>query len=104
MLFDGRGEIVRQPLQDLHGSGEAYRYEFEVASNLLAHSQFVLRNLGKGSVGSRAGDSFWFFLKDFTRTVPPTSAVQATAGSLVVLALLFIFIRLVRHAVPDLYR
>src|SRR5258707_6168562 len=81
MLFAGHGGIVRQPLQDFHGSGEAYRYEFEVASNLLAHSQFVLRDLGKGSVGSRAGDSFWFFLKDFTRTVPPNKRGAGNGGN-----------------------
>ena len=81
MLFDGHGEIVRQPLEALHGSGEAYRYEFEVASNFLAHSQFVLRELGKGSVGSRgAGDSFWFFLKDFATPNPPNKR-SASNGS-----------------------
>jgi hypothetical protein len=72
MLFDGQGEIVRQPLRDLHGTGEAYRFEFEVAPSLLAHSQFVLRDLGKGTAGSQgAVDSFWFFLKDFATTTPP---------------------------------
>ena len=82
MLSDGDGEIVRQTLQDLHGSGEAYRYEFEVASNLLAHSQFVLRDLGKGNAwGQGAGDSFWFFLKDFANTAPPNKRSAGSGGT-----------------------
>ena len=72
MLFDGHGEIVRQPLQNLHSSGEAFHYEFEVASNLLAYSQFVLRELESVKTETRgSGDSFWFFLKDFVASARP---------------------------------
>ena len=67
MLFDGQGEIVRQPLKDFYGSEGAYRYEFEVATNLMAHSQFILRDFGNVDTAKGAGDSFWFFLKDFWR-------------------------------------
>jgi hypothetical protein len=68
MLFDGQTEIVRRPLHDLQGRG-ASRFEFEVASKFLAHSQFVLRDLGRRSPDRpEPGDSFWFFLKDFAGT------------------------------------
>jgi len=65
MLSDGKGEIKKQPLKDLEANGEAFRYEFEVASNFLNSSQFVLHDLGKVSDDPNADDSFWFFLKDF---------------------------------------
>ena len=66
MLFDGEGEITRQPLNNLHGQDQPYRYEFEVASRGLAHSQFVFRDMPKADIErSFAAGSFWFFLKDF---------------------------------------
>ena len=68
MLFDGEGEITCQPLEPLHRRHRAARYEFEVASKYLAHSQFVFKDLGQSTVDQRRwADSFWFFLRDFAR-------------------------------------
>ena len=68
MLFDGEGEILCQALEVLQRKNQVVHYEFEVATNYLAQSQFVFRDMGGGSVPTnRVSDSFWFFLKDFVR-------------------------------------
>ena len=66
MLSDGAGMMARKELKDLHGSGDAFRYEFQAAPSLLANSRFVLQDLGKGGAEDQNnGDSFWFYLGDF---------------------------------------
>jgi hypothetical protein len=66
LLINGEGMMVRKELKDLQGSGEAFRYEFQVAPSLLANSRFVLRDLEKGKPKDlNNGDSFWFCLGDF---------------------------------------
>ena len=66
MLFNGEDEIRCEKLEPLERKHRSASYEFEVASNYVAQSQFVFRDLGKSAGGKMdAADSFWFFLKDF---------------------------------------
>jgi hypothetical protein len=66
MMFDGQAEIRQLPLENLEDKQQFYHYQFDVATNQLTYSQFVLRDFGKADHGtSDAADSFWFFLKDF---------------------------------------
>ena len=70
--FDGESEITHMPVENLRTGHQAYRYEFVLATNFLAYSQFVFRERRQASSGRRySGDSFWFFLKDFVPDKAP---------------------------------
>lgn len=80
--FDGEGQITKSSLEDpayTHTRGERCEYHFGVASNLLAHSQFILRYSRREQVQEeRAADSIWFFLRDFA---PNAQTNNDTASS-----------------------
>jgi hypothetical protein len=66
VAFDGEDEITHMHVENLETSDRAYRYDFGVATNYLAYSQFVCRELAQAANGENyPGDSFWFFLRDF---------------------------------------
>ena len=78
MLFDGEDEIKVMHLSPLRSTERTESYEFEIATNLLSHSQFVFRELRyTNDVGSKIGDSFWFFLRDFTEVGAPNEQGEA---------------------------
>jgi hypothetical protein len=67
--YDGKGQITRDSLEYPEypqARGEPHEYRFGVASNLLAHSQFILRySQQERYLKEKAVDSIWFFLRDF---------------------------------------
>ncbi len=67
--FDGKGEITKDSLEypeHPHARGEPCEYRFGVASNLLTHSQFIIRySKQERTQKDKAVDSIWFFLRDF---------------------------------------
>jgi hypothetical protein len=49
----------------MQGTNLPALYEYEVASNFVAHSQFVFRETWRNEGEKKEGDSYWFFPKDF---------------------------------------
>jgi len=64
-MVDGEHEITRASLSDMQGTNLPALYEYEVASNFVAHSQFVFRETWRNEGEKKEGDSYWFFPKDF---------------------------------------
>jgi hypothetical protein len=66
IAFDGESEITHMPAENLGTGDRDYRYELVMATNFLAYSQFVFREV-RQTAGGRTyrGDSFWFFFRDF---------------------------------------
>jgi hypothetical protein len=70
VLLDKTGYLRKEMLANLHGRDDLYRYEFEIASNLVANSQFKFYYT--------SNDCFWFFPADFIGAA--TSNQQAGAN------------------------
>ena len=79
--FDGKGEITQVSLEYpeySHDRGEPCEYRFGVGSNMLTHSQFILRySKRKHFEKERAVDTIWFFLRDFTPSARPNNGAAA---------------------------
>ena len=71
MVFDGKGQIQPLELEGPREDPRAHIYEFEVNTNYLAYSQFVLWDIRRNRPKeARRGDSWWFYLRDFAVPAP----------------------------------